>query len=306
MNVLEKAKVFIYRNARPLDLARWQYHFENGSKEAVLTALAYYQNEDGGFAHALEPDAWNPNSSPIQTWAATEILHEIDFTDSSHPLIIGILTYLESGQDFADSLWYNTIASNNDYPHAPWWHASNGSTHYDSYNPSACLAGFIVRHAAEQSSLYRLGERIVMNAYEYLLSPEWQIEMHLISCYIRMLDYCQEAGTSAIDTAVLEERLRQAVSASITKDTSAWGVSYITKPSQFFNPKRSVFYEDNKEIADYEADFIVRTQLDDGSWDIPWSWGDYPDAWAISKNWWQGHAIISNLLFLKGMGKLSF
>ena len=92
MNVLEKAKVFIYRNARPLDLARWQYHFENGSKEAVLTALAYYQNEDGGFAHALEPDAWNPNSSPIQTWAATEILHEIDFTDSSHPLITGILT----------------------------------------------------------------------------------------------------------------------------------------------------------------------------------------------------------------------
>lgn len=38
----EKARAFIYRNARPLDLARWQYHFEGGSKEAVLTALAAY------------------------------------------------------------------------------------------------------------------------------------------------------------------------------------------------------------------------------------------------------------------------
>lgn len=62
---LKKARTFIYRNARPLDLARWQYHFEGGSKEAVLTTLAAYQNEDGGFGHALEPDSWNPNSSPI-------------------------------------------------------------------------------------------------------------------------------------------------------------------------------------------------------------------------------------------------
>lgn len=41
------ARQFIYRNARPLDIARWQYHFENSSKDAVLTALAAYQNTDG-------------------------------------------------------------------------------------------------------------------------------------------------------------------------------------------------------------------------------------------------------------------
>ncbi|MDR1247233.1 MAG: hypothetical protein LBK57_09430 [Clostridiales Family XIII bacterium] len=42
----QKARAFIYRNARPLDVARWQYHFEGGGKDAVLTALAAYQNED--------------------------------------------------------------------------------------------------------------------------------------------------------------------------------------------------------------------------------------------------------------------
>jgi hypothetical protein len=50
MNTFEKARTFIYRNARPLDFARWQYQFENGSKEAVLNALSFYQNEDGGLA----------------------------------------------------------------------------------------------------------------------------------------------------------------------------------------------------------------------------------------------------------------
>lgn len=96
----DKAKTFIYRNARPLDFVRWQYHFESGSKEAVLTALAVYQNKDGGYGHALEPDAWNPNSAPMQTWTATEILREIDFTDATHPIIQGILCYLASGQEF--------------------------------------------------------------------------------------------------------------------------------------------------------------------------------------------------------------
>ena len=46
-----KARSFVYKNARPLDLARWKYLFEGGSKEDVLTALAAYQNEDGGFGH---------------------------------------------------------------------------------------------------------------------------------------------------------------------------------------------------------------------------------------------------------------
>ena len=63
--VYQKARKFIYHNARPLDIARWQYHFEGGTKEAALTALAAYQNEDGGFGHALEPDCWNPNSALI-------------------------------------------------------------------------------------------------------------------------------------------------------------------------------------------------------------------------------------------------
>lgn len=130
----KKAREFIYKNARPLDMARWQYHFENGSKDAVLNTLSYYQNEDGGFGHALEADAWNPNSTPIQTWTATEILREIDFTDNSHTIIYGILSYLESGQSFEGKFWFNTIKSNNIYPHAPWWHTESDSTCHNDYN----------------------------------------------------------------------------------------------------------------------------------------------------------------------------
>lgn len=306
MNVLyQNAKAFIYRNARPLDIARWQYHFENGSKNAVLNALSYYQNSDGGFGHALEPDAWNPNSSPIQTWAATEILREINYTDNTHPMIKGILHYLESGKDFNGHFWYNSIRSNNDYPHAPWWHTDSDSTCHNNYNPTACLAGFIIRFADKNNDLYNLGCRIARESFEHLKLTEKQNDMHTLACYIRLMEYIEDAGDADImDLLTIKAKLLTHVKMSITQDTAAWETSYICKPSQFFKGKESIFYAENKDIAEYECEYIVNSQLKDGSWNIPWGWSDYAQEWPISKNWWKSNVIILNLLYIKAFDKL--
>lgn len=53
MNTFEKARKFIYRNARPLDLALFKFYFENGSAKDVMTALSAHQNPDGGFGWGL-------------------------------------------------------------------------------------------------------------------------------------------------------------------------------------------------------------------------------------------------------------
>lgn len=305
MIVYDKARAFIYRNARPLDMARWQYHFENGGKEAVLAALSVYQNKDGGFGHALEPDAWNPNSSPIQTWAATEILREVGLTDKDHPIIKDILRYLASGQDFEGNFWYNTVRSNNDHPHAPWWHAAGNSTSYNNYNPTACLAGFALRFADKDSELYRLARHVAMEAFDSLLENKRENDMHTIACYIRLMQYCEEAGVDNVfDVTALKEKLAEQVRHSITQNTAEWETSYVCRPSQFFTSPESVFYPDNRDIAAYECEHIIKTQLDDGSWNIPWRWTDYPEQWPIAKNWWKCNNAILNLLYLRGMKKL--
>jgi hypothetical protein len=302
-STFDKARKFIYRNARPLDIARWQYHFESGSKDAVVTALAVYQNKDGGFGHALEPDAWNPNSSPIQTWTATEILREISFTDTKHSVVRGILDYLASGQDFTGKFWHTVILSNNDFPHASWWHTESNSTSHSDYNPTACLAGFIVRFAHKESILYQLGCRIAKEAYRSYISGDLLADMHTAGCFIRLWEYCEESGAAdIIDCSALKERLREQVRFGITGNTDEWETGYVCKPSQFFNSRDSIFYEDNKEISDYECGFIKRTQLDDGSWNIPWGWNGYPEEWAVSKNWWKSNSIVLNMLYLKGIG----
>lgn len=306
MCTYQKARQFIYRNARPLDLARWQYHFEGGDREAVLTALAAYQNEDGGFGHALEPDAWNPNSAPIQTWTATEILREIDFTDAAHPIIQGILRYLAGGQDFEGRFWFNTLRSNNDYPHAPWWHTESDSTCHNDYNPTACLAGFIIRFADKNSDLYRFGCRIATEAVASYMAGDLLDDMHTAACLIRLMQYCEEAkANDAIDLPAFKAKLHKQVKHSITQNISEWETGYICKPSQFFNCRDSIFYTENKEIADYECDFIIKTQLPDNSWSIPWGWAAYPEEWAISRNWWKSNGAILNMLYLKGMGRLT-
>lgn len=79
---LNRAKGFIYGSARLLDRMRFAYHFEKGHKGKVITALRAYQNSDGGFGNALEPDMRCPQSQPVTTEMALGIMNEIECFDT--------------------------------------------------------------------------------------------------------------------------------------------------------------------------------------------------------------------------------
>ena len=302
-DTFKTAREFIYRNARPLDLARFQYHFENADKEAVMNALSYYQNEDGGFGHAVEADSWNPNSTPIHTSTALDIIREIGFEDKNHPVIIGALKWLGSGKHFNGKTWDIVVRSNNDYPHAPWWHTESISTSHTDYNGTAQMAGFIVYFADRESEVFKLGIRIINEAIE-ALSPEKLNDMHTCTCYIHMKEYIEKAGlTHLFPYDDLNAKLHKAVNNLIETDKNKWG-GYICKPSQFLKSRNSEFYLENKEICEYECEHIINTQLNEGCWPITWNWEKFTQEWAISKNWWKSHLIVENLLYLKGFSKI--
>ena len=44
---MEKTKVWLMRCGRPLEAARWEFLFEQGSKESVIRYLQAFQNPDG-------------------------------------------------------------------------------------------------------------------------------------------------------------------------------------------------------------------------------------------------------------------
>nr|HMN27151.1 hypothetical protein [Caldilineaceae bacterium] len=59
------AQRYLSQFGRPLDQERFHLFFAGGSAQAVLAELAKFQNEDGGFGHALEPDMRAAASSAL-------------------------------------------------------------------------------------------------------------------------------------------------------------------------------------------------------------------------------------------------
>ena len=297
---------WIYRNARSIDLSRWSFHFEHGCPEAVLNALSKYQNGDGGFGHALEADSWNPNSSPIQTWQATEIIHEIGYYDPDTPVTAGILKYLDSGADFNGKIWRCLVLSNNDYPHASWWQAEPDTIDQCTYNPTAALAGFGLLMADHNSELYEKCSQIAREAFDHYMQRGPENDMHTVRCYVRLYEYCELSDThDVIDLCKLCEKLDEDIKNQIDRDAKLWDTNgYFSRPSVFFNTPGSVFCEQNKDTAELECDLIIKTQNAEGVWDVPWNWTDYPNEWIISENWWKADIAVKNMLYLKNFGRL--
>ena len=46
-----RARAWLQRYGRPLEMALWEFYFERGTKEKVIRYLSAFQNKDGGFGH---------------------------------------------------------------------------------------------------------------------------------------------------------------------------------------------------------------------------------------------------------------
>lgn len=139
-NTLERAKRFIYENGKLFDRRRFEYHFEGGSSESVITALRSYQNADGGFGNALEPDIRCPQSQTVPTEMALAIMDEVNAFDSQ--ILEGIESYL--GEVTLEQGGVPLVLrSVNDYPHAPWW--TTETDHLPSINPTGGIVGLLYK-----------------------------------------------------------------------------------------------------------------------------------------------------------------
>ena len=297
----QEVRRWMYRNARPLDLARWQYHFEGGSREAVLAALSTYQNADGGFGLGLEADNWNPHSSPYTTGVAAHVLKEIEFTDASHPMLQGMLTYLDN--TWSKKGWPFTIPGNSDYPHAPWWTSSEATDAAYGYYPTGILVGFILNHGNKASLIYQRALTLADQMMEKVLSDE-PIDVHEAGCYCTFLEDVKSANlTQRIDCDRLEARLSTLVDGAIERDPAKWPV-YSMRPSMYIDSPTSPFYKGNEAVVEDELAYILRSRMPGGVWNISWQWADYPNEFAISANWWRGDWAIHNIRLLKSFGRV--
>lgn len=295
----EKAREFIYRNARPIDLALWRYHFESGSADDVYTALSVYQNNDGGFAYGIEPDFLNENSTPVATWCAIQHLKEIGINGNC-AIVKGILKYLDNGKDFSDGKWHNVVPTNNDYPHAIWWHCSDGVGKPDD-NPTVSLAGFVLRYGDKNSALYKKCANIAKSRVTSFIDEPID-EMHTLRCYLELYEYCAETGGfDLFDMDAFKKTLYAAVKKTICADSSKWFTEYVCKPSMFFDGSKLLFDIVGRELCEEEGKMLADAQLHDGSWSVTWLWhNDYTEFY-VSAHKWKSDIIRKNMLYLSAL-----
>lgn len=120
---LERGTNFIWENARHLERAVFDYHFRDGSPKRISDILRTYQNDDGGFGHALEPDLRAPDSQPLFAEFALRTLYECklrdperayracDFLARHADLKQGIATIFPSSQRYPRAGHWNNPAS---------------------------------------------------------------------------------------------------------------------------------------------------------------------------------------------------
>ncbi len=98
------ARRYLAERGRPLERAQAEVAFDDGDPSQALRALAQYQNADGGFGHALEPDARTPSSSALATSIALSILVESGVAADA-PLVQGAVRYLTQTLDPETLVW---------------------------------------------------------------------------------------------------------------------------------------------------------------------------------------------------------
>ena len=325
---------WVTRCARPADLARWRLAFaddgpgtgasgsgapgynapmtdaeRSAAREArrreAVEALAAYQNADGGFGHALEADSWNPDSSPLTTSTAVGILDEIGWADAAHPVVQGILRYLDGrcDMDEARKRWLLCVPSNDLHPHAPWWGFATASAERAEFNPTGILAGFLMRHAARGSERFAFAEPIARELLARFLA-EPRIDMHPLACVLSLLDGLKR---SWFDDAALLARAGEAamnrVHELIEKDRDDWG-AYACRPSFFVDGPEHPLAAGNEDAIDAECDFLLSGRGADGVWGLSWSWGAYEREFAVAETWWKADVALRHARFLRAFGRI--
>ncbi|MCB8942444.1 MAG: hypothetical protein H6658_01585 [Ardenticatenaceae bacterium] len=296
-----RAKAFIFDWGRPLDQSRYLYHFENGSASDVLTQLTHFQNEDGGFGHALEPDMRMTASSVLATTVSLQILGEIQAA-SQEPAVQAAMRYLLASYEPDSEVWPIIPRHNNDFPHAPWWHDDgNIRRNFGEFraNPRAEIVGYLFAYndLVPDGLAEKTADAIITHLHTYTD----KVDMHDLACYIATVE---NTAVPATLRQQLLPKLRHSLLATIETDPAQWG-GYTPKPLAYIHHPDSPFASLMPEAIAANLDDVITRQQPDGSWPPPWSWAEsYPQAWAQAQNEWAGILTLNTLKQLRAFDRL--
>lgn len=250
----ELATSYLMKQGRRLDQLRFEYYFQNGTKEAILSVLTTHQNPDGGFQDMGEGP--RNESSPIGTSVAFQLLTELNVPSDDAMVQRGIKYILET---FDPDLGL-------------WQPASNRLHEGDDIvigwgNPSAELVGYLY-HYQDIVPINFLRE-VVVKATNNLMVVERPMDPFVLFCYMRLSTF-----VSAHLKEMIIQRLREDVPRVIEVDPSKWS-NWCVKPYWFAISPTSPVGDIIEQDVIRNLEFEIENQSEEGF--FPPHWHDNED-----------------------------
>jgi hypothetical protein len=299
-----RARQFLKTAARPVERAMFEHLFETGPADRVTVELARFQNEDGGFGQALEPDLRTPSSSALATGIGLRMLRKLGCS-ADHQMVRRAVQYLLATFDQETNVWRVAPLDANAFPHAGWWHDEDGSLArtFDGYVviPRAEIVGLLHHYSAlvETGWLQDLTERTVadIEALDTLATGGGDSLEYALS-----LAETEELPQPLRDR--LARRLRAVVPSAVIRDPHQWD-SYCITPLKVAPSPQSLVADLLGDALQVHLDYLLDNQTQEGTWDPVWTWGDlYPEAWEQAEVEWRGHLTLANLVMLQSFGRI--
>jgi hypothetical protein len=289
----EKARHFLLTRARKLEAALFLHEFEEASVTEVYKELAAFQNPDGGFGHALEPDLRCEESSVLATTTALQTLAVGQYRNQE--MIDRALRYLLNAYDEHRKGWDIIPKEAENAPRAIWWNYGAFDNHWG--NPSAEVVGYFNQFPS--SDLVDWTAELNRYAIQYLIEDCELNEMSEMQCYLRWADTLTDDSHRQFI-----EKLDAFVENTIVRDPQE-RQGYCGYPLMVVHSPDSRYYTKYVDVIPGDLDRLIASQEDDGCWGPNWFWGRYEEVWeTAAKTEWQGILTLNALRTLRNYGRL--
>jgi hypothetical protein len=284
--ILERASEFIWTHARLLERRVFAHRFLGGASGSVVQALRAYQNEDGGFGQALEPDLRAPHSHPIHVEFALRTLYEVGARDTS----IGgaACEYLAAVADARGSV-PPSLPSARDYPCANHWNAPWAIE--PSLNPTVGIAGLL--------HWLGVGHPWLDRATDYCweaLSEAPVKDAHTLLGAVTFLEHTPDRGRAEGFFRKVADKIFEADWFNLDLPVQSYGLTplhFAPSPQAYCRPLFS------DEVIDAHLEDLRARQEEDGGWPILW---DPPGPAAQSE--WRGRWTLDAVSVLDAYDRL--
>jgi hypothetical protein len=292
---IQKFEAFLETHARPVDVALYNYYFHDGDSADVVRELSRFQNDDGGFGHAIEPDVWLPQSTALATWMAFQYIKSIDVDAQDNRVGRGLQYFLDTYNPQRIG-WAIMRPEVNNHPHAPWWDYETAMNHFGWGNPSAEILGLLIYYCVDATHI--IGA-LITRALERIRAVDG-------SSFHEVLNF--KALYELVDSGLqeqLKDPLNDLIKDATSTDPNEW-TSYVATPLRFIETPDDAFASLFPEtLIQQNLDFLLQQIVDNDHWEPNWSWaGNYPEQWAVAKIQWSGHLTVRNLRILKNFGQI--